>query len=212
MANDGRSRTWLWVPVGGAAFVLFFLAVFGLVYVSLRGDQKTDFSSHFGDKIGVLELEGVIIDPREFIKDLKKFGEDDSIKAIILHINTPGGGAAASEEIYREVVRVRDQKKKRIVSSIETLGASGGYYVASASNKIFADDASIVGSIGVIAEQYNYGDLRRWAKLKNEVIKAGALKDTGNPARDMTPEERAYMQQLIDDMHGLFIRAAVTGH
>jgi protease IV len=211
MANDGRSRTWLWIPVGGAAFVLFFLAVFGLVYVSLRGDQKTDFGSHFGDKIGVLELEGVIIDPREFIKDLKKFGEDDSIKAIILHINTPGGGAAASEEIYREVVRVRDQKKKRIVSSIETLGASGGYYVASASNKIFADDASIVGSIGVIAEWYNYGDLLRWAKLKNEVIKAGALKDTGNPARDMTPEERAYMQQLIDDMHGQFIRAVANG-
>jgi protease IV len=211
MANDGRSRTWLWVLVGGGAFILFFLAVFGLVYASLRNDQKSDFGSSFGDKIGVVDLEGVIIDPKEVVKQLKKFGDDSSIKAIILHVNTPGGGAAASEEIYREVRRLRDQKKKRIVASIESLGASGGYYVASATNKIYANDASIVGSIGVIAEWYNYGDLVRWAKMKDVVIKAGAFKDTGSPMRDLTPEERAYLQSLIDDMHGQFIRAVAEG-
>lgn len=196
--------------VGGGAFLLFFLAVFSLIYLSLR-QNNAGLASGFGDKIAIVDLEGVIIDPKDVVKQLKKYGDDDSVKAIILHINTPGGGAAASEEIYRAVRRVREQKKKRVVASIETLGASGGYYVASAANKIFADEASIVGSIGVIAEWYNYGDLVRWAKLKDVVIKAGALKDTGNPNRDLTPEERVYLQSLIDDMHGQFIRAVADG-
>jgi protease IV len=209
MAGE-RSRTWIWVLVGGGAFLVFFLAVFSLIYLSLR-QNNAEFASGFGDKIAVVDLEGVIIDPKDVVKQLKRYGDDDSIKAIILHINTPGGGAAASEEIYRAVRRVREQKKKRVVASIETLGASGGYYVASATNKIFADEASIVGSIGVIAEWYNYGDLVRWAKLKDVVIKAGALKDTGNPNRDITPEERVYLQSLIDDMHGQFIRAVAEG-
>ena len=209
--SDGRSRTWLWVLLGGGAFVLFFLAVFGLVYASLRSDRQNEFASGFGDKIGVVDLEGVILDPREVVRDLKRFADDDSIKAIVLHVNTPGGGAAASEEIYREVRRIRDGKKKRIVASIESLGASGGYYVASATNKIFADDASVVGSIGVIAEWYNYGDLLRWAKLKNVVIKAGEFKDTGNPNRDLTPAEQQYLQGMIDNMHAQFIHAVADG-
>ena len=217
--SNGRSRTWLWVLVGGGAFFLFFLAVFGLVYASMRSGQTVEYGSGAfgGDKIGVVDVEGVIIDPKEVVRQLKQFADDDSIKAVILHINTPGGGAAASEEIYKEVLRVRDgdsvrkKKPKRIVASIETLGASGGYYVASASNKIFANEASIVGSIGVIAQWTNYGDLLKWAKLKDEVIKAGALKDVGNPAREMTPEERAYLQSLIDNMHGQFIAAVASG-
>ena len=126
-------------------------------------------------------------------------------------MNSPGGGAAASEEIYREVLRIRDVKKKRIVASIETVGASGAYYVSSATNKIFADQASIVGSIGVIAEWYNYEELIKWAKLKAIVLKAGEFKDTGSPVRDMTPAERAYMQGLIDNMHGQFIHSVAEG-
>ena len=120
-------------------------------------------------------------------------------------------GAAASEEIYREVLRIRDEKKKPIVASIESVGASGAYYVSSATNKIFADDASIVGSIGVIAEWYNYEELIKWAKLKAITLKAGEFKDTGSPTRDMTPVERAYLQSLIDDMHSQFIHNVATG-
>ncbi len=145
------------------------------------------------------------------MQELKKFGDDDSIKAIIIHVNSPGGGVAASEEIYREVKRLRDEKHKRIVSSISTVGASGAYYVSSATNKIFADNGSMVGSIGVIAEWVNYGDLMRWAKLKPEVLKVGALKDTGDPTRDMTPEERTFMQGLINNMYGQFVNAVAEG-
>jgi protease-4 len=158
-----------------------------------------------------VDLEGVILSPKQTVTQLKKFADDDSIKAIIIHVNSPGGGVAASEEIYREVKRIHDAKKKRIVASIETVGASGAYYVASASDKIYADKGSIVGSIGVIAQWVNYGELLHWAKLKDITLKAGEFKDTGNPAREMTPSEHEYLQSLIDNMHTQFIQAVADG-
>src|SRR5271166_4112996 len=208
---DQRSRTALWILIGGGAFFLFVLAVFSLVYLTLHvGGNEAGFGG-FGDRIGVVDLDGVILSPQPVVGQLKKFANDSSIKAIILHVNSPGGGVAASEEIYREVKRIREEKKKRIVVSIESVGASGAYYVASASNKIYADQGSIVGSIGVIAQWVSYGDLLKWAKLKDVVIKTGEFKDTGNPARDLTPAEQAYMQSLIDNMFGQFIKAVADG-
>jgi len=157
MAEQSRSRVFLWVLLGGGAFFLFLVAVFALVYFSVRSQQKSSFTG-FGDKIAVVDLEGVILTPKDMVEQLKKYADDGSIKAIIIHVNSPGGGAAASEEIYREVKRIRDEKKKRIVASIETVGASGAYYVSSATNKIYADKGSVVGSIGVIAQ---------WSTMKN---------------------------------------------
>lgn len=209
--SEGRSRTLLWVLIGGGAFFLFVLAVFTLVYLALHAGGGQSALGGFGDRIGVVDLDGVILSPQPVVGQLKKFGEDSSIKAIILHVNSPGGGVAASEEIYREVKRIRSEKKKKIVVSIETVGASGAFYVASASDKIYADQGSIVGSIGVIAQWVNYGDLLKWAKLKDVVIKTGEFKDTGNPARDLTPAEQAYMQSLIDNMFGQFIKAVADG-
>ena len=129
MAENGRSRTLLWIVIGGGVFFLFVLAVFTLVYLTLRAGGEHASLDGFGDKIGVIDLEGVILDSSVIVPQLKKFGDDDSIKAIILRVNSPGGGVAASEEIYRAVKRVRDDKKKRIVASISTVGASGAYYV-----------------------------------------------------------------------------------
>jgi protease IV len=210
MPEQPRSRVFLWVLLGGGAFFLFLLAMFSLVYFTVRTQQKDSFAG-FGDKIAVVDLEGVILSPKDMVEQLRKYGDDSSIKAIIIHVNSPGGGAAASEEIYREVLRIRDVKKKRIVASIETVGASGAYYVSSATNKIFADNASIVGSIGVIAEWYNYEELLKWAKLQAIVLKAGEFKDTGSPVRPMTPAEREYMQSLIDNMHTQFIHSVAEG-
>src|SRR5690349_23754624 len=213
MSNGNNSRTFLWVLIGGGAFLVFLLAVFTLVYYSVRGQQtRTEvYREGSGGEIAVVDLEGVIITPKETVKQLKKFADDDAVKAIILHVNSPGGGVAASEEIYREVKRIRDEKKKRIVASIETVGASGAYYISSATNQIYADNGSIVGSIGVIAEWVNYGDLLRWAKLKSITMKAGEFKDTGSPTRDLTPAEQAYLQSLIDNMHTQFIQAVADG-
>jgi protease-4 len=211
MQENSGSRTLMWVVLGGGGFFLFLLAVFTLIYASTKSDHSADFSSAFSDKIAVVDLEGVIVEPKTVVGQLKRYADDDSIKAIIIHVNTPGGGAAASQEIYEAVKRIRTQKKKHIVASIETVGASGGYYVASATDKIYADPASIVGSIGVIAQWYNYGELVKWAKMKDITLKAGEFKDTGSPTRDLTPAERAYLQSLIDDMHTQFINAVAEG-
>ncbi|MBZ5613773.1 MAG: signal peptide peptidase SppA [Acidobacteriia bacterium] len=207
---EGRSRIWIWLLVGGGLFTLFVVAVFTLVYLSFGGQDEASFSG-FGSKIAVVELDGVIFSPKQIVPQLKKFADDDSVKAIIIHVNSPGGGVAASEEIYREVKRIRDEKKKRIVASIETVGASGAYYVASATNKIYADKGSIVGSIGVIAQWVNYSELLKWAKLNAITMKAGEFKDTGSPTREMTPAEREYLQGVIDNMHTQFIQAVADG-
>jgi protease-4 len=196
--------------VGGGLFALFVAAVVTLVYFSFGSRDEESFSG-FGPKIAVVELEGVILSPKQVVKQLKQFADDDSVKAIVIHVNSPGGGVAASEEIYREVKRIRDEKKKRIVASIETVGASGAYYVASATNKIYADKGSIVGSIGVIAEWVNYEELLKWAKVHAITMKAGEFKDTGSPTREMTPSEREYFQGMIDNMHTQFIQAVADG-
>jgi len=211
MAN-GRS-TLLWIVIGGGIFFVFLMAVFALVLFTVRHEQnRTEVvSSGSGGTIAIVDLEGVITSPKDVVKNLKKFADDDSVKAIVLHIDSPGGGVAASEEIYREVRRIRDEKKKKIVASIETVGASGAYYVASGTSKIFADHGSIVGSIGVIMEWYNYADLVKWAKMKNIVIKTGEFKDTGNPARDITPAEREYLQGMAQDMLSQFVGSVASG-
>jgi protease-4 len=163
------------------------------------------------DQIAVIDISGVILSPESVNTQLRKFGDDSSVKAIILHINSPGGGAAASQEIYHEVLRVRKEKHKKIIASVESVGASGAYYIASGCDRIYANEASVVGSIGVIMEWMNYGDLLKWAKLKNITITAGELKDAGDPSRDLTPKEQAYFQSLVDNMYSQFVHDVAVG-
>ena len=209
-----RSSGWFWFGVIGGSFAVVALFV-GLVVWSavrgLNGDDSATIDGFGGSRIGVIDIDGVITDADKLDAQIRKFGDDSSIKAIILHIDSPGGGAAASQEIYHEVVRVRQEKHKKIIASVESVGASGAYYIASGCDKIYANDASVVGSIGVIMEWTNYGDLMKWAKLKNVVIHAGTLKDAGDPTRDMTPEEQAYFQSLVDNMYGQFVHDVATG-
>jgi protease-4 len=201
---------WFWpVLILGVLAIIgaFFWAVIYTVVHSSDSSSPTFGSS----SIAVIDIDGVILDADKIDKELQKFGDDDAVKAIILHINSPGGGAAASQEIYHEVVRVRQEKHKKVVASVESVGASGAYYIASGCNEIYANDASVVGSIGVIMEWTNYGDLMRWAKLKPVVIHAGELKDAGDPTRDMTPQEAAYFQSLVDNMYGQFVNDVANG-
>jgi protease-4 len=109
------------------------------------------------------------------------------------------------------VLRVRQEKHKKVVASVESVGASGAYYIAAGCDKIYANPASVVGSIGVIMEWTNYGDLLRWAKLKNVTISHGDLKDAGDPTRDLTPKEEAYFQSLVDNMYGQFVHDVAVG-
>lgn len=208
-----RRSAWFWVAIFGGGLVAVALLFTAMVWSIVRNVSGNDSAGldGFGSKIGVIDIDGVILDPEKTNDELRKFGEDSSIKAIVLHINSPGGGAAASQEIYNEVRRVRADNKKPIIASIESVGASGAYYIASGCDKIYANDASVVGSIGVIMEWTNYGDLLRWAKLKNVVIHDGTLKDAGDPTRDMSPEEQAYFQGLVDNMYGQFVHDVAVG-
>jgi protease-4 len=202
---------WFWplIILGSLALIgLFFWAV---IFTAMHASDSASSGTFATSQIAVIDLDGVIVDADKVDNQLRKFGDDSSVKAIILHINSPGGGAAASQEIYHEVLRVRQETHKPIVASVESVGASGAYYIASGCDKIYANDASVVGSIGVIMEWTNYGDLMRWAKLKPVVIHAGELKDAGDPSRDMTPKEAAYFQSLVDNMYAQFITDVASG-
>jgi protease-4 len=203
---------WPWFALGGVLVLGFIFVVSVLFYMAAHslGGSTGSFTT-LGDNIGVIDIDGEILSADTVVEQLRKFNQDDSVKAIILHIDSPGGGAAASQEIYHEVLRIREQKKKPIVASIESVGASGAYYIASATDKIYANEASVVGSVGVIMEWTNYGNLMQWAKLSPEVIHAGALKDAGDPSRPMTAEERAYFQSLVDNMYGQFVHDVAEG-
>ncbi len=202
---------WFWPSIILGIVLVVGLLAWAIVYSALHSSDDTSSTAFTSDRIAVLELSGVIVDAEKVDTQLRRFGDDSSVKAIILHIDSPGGGAAASQEIYHEVLRIRQEKHKRIVASVESVGASGAYYIASACDKIYANEASVVGSIGVIMEWTNYGDLMRWAKLKSVVIHAGELKDAGDPTHDMTPREAAYFQSLVDNMYGQFVRDVATG-
>ncbi len=208
-----RRSAWFYIGIiAGSAAVVCLLVSF-MVWTTMRSVTGGN-ASHFGigtSQIGVIDLTGVILSPETIDGQLRKFGDDPSIKAIILHINSPGGGAAASQEIYHEVVRIRQEKHKKIIASIESVGASGAYYIASGCDRIYANEASLVGSIGVIIEWTNYGELLRWAKLKNITITSGELKDAGDPSRDLTPKEQAYFQSLVNNMFTQFVHDVSIG-
>jgi protease-4 len=210
IAPPTRRSPWFWVAVAVGTVAAVGLLITGMVWSTMRSLNVTT-TTFGGSSIAVLDIDGVILDADKVDTQLRKFGDDDSVKAIILHINSPGGGAAASQEIYHEVLRVRQEKHKKIIASVESVGASGAYYIASGCDRIYANDASVVGSIGVIMEWTNYGDLMRWAKLKSVIIHAGELKDAGDPSRDMTPKEQAYFQSLVDNMYTQFVHDVAQG-
>jgi protease-4 len=207
-----RHSAWFYVAIIIGSLAAVCLLMTFMVWATMRSVIGNDTSAFVlnSSQIGVIDIDGVILSPETIDTQLRKFGDDPSIKAIILHINSPGGGAAASQEIYHEVLRVRHEDHKRIIASVESVGASGAYYIASACDKIYANDASLVGSIGVIIEWTNYGELLRWAKLKNITITSGELKDAGDPTRDVTPKEQIYFQSLVDNMFGQFVHDVAT--
>jgi protease-4 len=199
-----------WILVAGMIFCgLFGIILFAAMLMMADGD---DFIGT-GDRIAVIPVEGVITDhmAKTVNRHLKQYGEDSRIKAIILRVDSPGGGVSASQEIYREVKRIKDAKKKKIVVSMASVAASGGYYIACPADKIFANQGTITGSIGVIAEWLNFKNLADWAKVKPVVFKSGEFKDTGSPTRDLTEREKQYFQGMIDELYKQFVEAVTTG-
>lgn len=195
------------VAAAAVALIVFAVVITG---VAIAMSRNGGLFGPSGDKVALVRIQGVIYDSRATIRDLERFADDDRVKAIVVRVDSPGGGVAASQEIYQELQRLRDEKKKKIVVSMGSVAASGGYYVSCAADRVVANPGTVTGSIGVIAEWYNYGSLLNWAGLKPEVVKSGPLKDIGSPVREMTDEERQVLQGMVDRLYNQFVGVVVA--
>jgi protease-4 len=184
------------------------MAVIGAV---AGGTRSSDWGFVAGARIAIVPIEGEILDARDTIEAIHRYEKNPAVKAIVIRINSPGGAIAPSQEIYEEIRKVRQRSGKHFVASMDSVAASGGYYIAAACDQIVANPGTITGSIGVILQWMNVEDLLRWAKLRPETITAGTMKDAGSPYRSLSPEERAYFQTIVAQLHGQFIRAVAEG-
>jgi protease-4 len=198
-----RKHPVLW---GILLLVVLSIVLYGFFYgIGASSGNKKTFYLH--EKIGVITLNGVIIDSREAVEQLEEFSKDDSITAVVLRIDSPGGGVAASQEIYDAVVGLK--KYKKVVASMGSIAASGGLLIACSADKIVANPGTITGSISAIMQFANVEELLNKIGLKASSIKSGKYKDIGSPLREMTSEERKIIQDLVDDIYNQFVDVIV---
>jgi protease-4 len=203
MANAKRPITVVLIILGVA--ILFFGTLMAIV-LSLSGSSP---SLSFTNKIGVVPINGVIRDADTIIEQMIAFRNDRQIKAIILRIDSPGGGVGPSQEIYSETRRT--SRKKKVVASLGSVAASGGYYIASAADSIVANPGTLTGSIGVLMEFVRVEELLKKIGVEMEVIKSGEFKDIGSPNRKMTPKEKEMLLTLLQDIRNQFVTAVSQG-
>lgn len=196
-------------------YLFFILAVTAMIagstiIVSLLGMIGQNRSKlGFSEKVGVIELFGIITDSKQIIAQIKDFRENNSIKAIVVRIDSPGGAVGSSQEIYREIRKTK--KVKKVIASMGTIAASGGYYIAAATDGIIANPGTITGSIGVILGYTNFQALFEKIGLYPVVIKSGEYKDIASPVRKMTDAERELLQKFSNTVHQQFINDVATG-
>lgn len=171
--------------------------------------SKRDSTFEFGENVGIIEIEGVIADPKPVLTHLREFRNNDRIKAIVLRIDSPGGGVGPSQEIYEEVKRTK--RVKQVVASLGAIAASGGYYVAAAADHIMANPGTITGSISVIMEFANFEVLFQKIGVAAYVLKSGEYKDVGSPFRAMTEKEKELLQGFLRNVHNQFVTAVAEG-
>ncbi|HTN70245.1 MAG TPA: signal peptide peptidase SppA [Methylomirabilota bacterium] len=195
---------------------LGFLSVFILVvftgaffYAYLTGGDGKVLSLFSGDGIGILQIEGAIDDSSELLIELKRFKESPWIKAVVVRIDSPGGAVAPTQEIFEEIQKTK--KSKPFIASMGGMATSGGYYIASACDKIIANPGTLTGSIGVIMQLNNVEELMKKIGVKGYNIKSGANKDIGSPFQPLSPEGREILQSLVDDVHRQFVSAVAKG-
>jgi protease-4 len=197
------------VIIGAIVVVFLGLLFIGSVFIAkaLLGTGERQFVQKPG--IGLVEVKGMILDSRETVRQLRHFLKDDEIKAVVLRVDSPGGVVAPSQEIYEEVRKFA--AKKKIVVSMGSLAASGGYYISAPATLIYANPGTITASIGVIIKLSNIEALMDKIGIKATVIKTGKFKDSGSPVRELTVEDRAMFQSVIDSTHNQFVKAVAKG-
>lgn len=202
-----------------ALVILLTALILGVVFfamlytASLLTGKRTDHRMPrviAGERIALVKIEGLIATSEKIIEELGEYADDSSIKAIVIRVDSPGGGVVASQEIHNAVKKAKKSGKK-VVVSMGSVAASGGYYLAAPADKIVANPGTLTGSIGVIMEFATIEKLLEKIGVKGMVIKAGEYKDTGSPLRDMTEQERKLLQGVMDDVHAQFIQAVAEG-
>jgi protease-4 len=203
-----KGRTWVVViVVAGIVFVFGAMAL--LFVVGLVTEQDTEFAG-FGSKVAIVDIVGTISASDDIVRQLRRWGDDGSVKAVVLRIDSPGGGVAASQEIYSEVLKLRDDGKT-VVTSMGSVAASGGYYIACASDIIVANPGTLTGSIGTIISYPTAKELLDKIGVQWEIIKSGDLKASGTFTRPTTPEEERMLKAVIDDGYQQFVEAVAAG-
>ncbi|MFQ5532330.1 MAG: signal peptide peptidase SppA [Candidatus Methylomirabilales bacterium] len=193
------------VLITGGIGLFFFLLILGVGFLLAHREQLG------GPKVALVEVDGIIEESKRVVDQIRHHVENQTVQAFVIRINSPGGGVAASQEIHEEIKKIRQVHGKPVVASFSTVGASGGYYIAAAADKIFANPGSITGSIGVIIQIPNLSDLLRKVGIRSVVIKSGPYKDMASATRELTAGERELLQRLIDDIHDQFIQAVADG-
>ena len=197
-------------PVRTALTIVALIGI-GFIALSVLGNFLSEGGWIGGDKVAVIRIEGIILDSRETIEELRHYRDNPSVKAIVLRIDSPGGAVVPSQEIFAEVRKTRADGKIKVVTSMGNVAASGGYYIAAATDRIVANPGTLTGSIGVIMELANVKGLLEKVGVQSVVIKSGRHKDMASPFRAMTPEDRALLQTVLDDVHAQFIEAVAAG-
>lgn len=212
------------IAVGVGCLVLVVFPIGFFMLPALFGLMARTDSGARGGNLALIRVTGTITGGKgsagvfgggstgaeDLVSQLEKARKDDGIKAIVIRINSPGGSAAGSEEVWNEIMRVR-KSRKPVYASMADVAASGGYYIASACDRIYANGSTVTGSIGVIFSGADMSELYRKIGFRPEVIKSGKFKDTGSPARPLTAEERALLQTIVSGIHSRFVNAVSDG-
>ena len=188
-------------PVIAGILLLFLVGTLTFVLIYRIAGKRLDFS--MGDRVGVVLVRGVLADARGIIEQIDDFDGNDSVKAVVLRVESPGGGVVPSQEIYSRLKKVKENKI--VVASLGAVAASGGYYIACAADKIVANPGTVTGSIGVILQFPLFEELFRKIGIGSTTVKSGKYKDMGSPFRELTPGERAYLQGVTNDIYEQFV-------
>ena len=192
-----------------AGTIVIVALAFTVVNLALTGDRLA--LSPLGGRVGLVEIIGEIDDPEPIVDQLDRMERDTSVRAVVIRLDSPGGGVAASQEIYEAVKKLREDGKKPVVASMGGVAASGAYYVACAADSIVANAGTLTGSIGVIMQFPNTEDLFRKVGIRFETVKTGKYKDIGNMWRPMTDDERKLLQDVLSNVYDQFVDAIVEG-
>ena len=207
-----KNKPILIILVSALALGVLFFSVLYLATLISGGKGSQALSPLPGmEKIALVKIEGMLITADTIVEEINSYAEDSSVRAILIRIDSPGGGVVASQEIFNAVLNARKQGKKKVVISMGSVAASGGYYIAAAGDRIVANPGTLTGSIGVKMEFANLEKLLEKIGVRGMVVKAGEYKDMGSPFREMTDHEKMLLQWVIDDVHSQFIEAVAKG-